>query len=89
MQDAVAAGLAAVVAEYRQAVAGFDADTRPGTVARAAERIRTTKYKVEAYAAYLADEREKLERDLAEAQAELRAKVAALAAPVPGAAPRP
>ena len=84
VQDAVAAGLSAVIADYRQAVAGFDADTRAGTVERAAEKIRTTKFKVEAYAAYLADERGKLERDLAAAQAELRAKVAALAAdPVP------
>ena len=84
VQDAVAAGLAAVIADYRHAVAGFAADTRPSTVAKAAEKIRTTKFKVEAYAAYLADGRDRLERDLAEAQAELRAKVDALAAdPVP------
>ena len=79
VQESVSAGLTALVAEYRRAVAGFDADTRPSTVERAAARIREAKFKVEAYAAYLADGRDRLERALADAQAELRAKVAALA----------
>lgn len=86
VKEAVAAGLAALITEHRQAVAEFDADTRKGTVERAAEKIRRTKFKVEAYAQYLADEREKLERDLAAAQRELRAKVEALAASEPATA---
>jgi hypothetical protein len=80
VKEAVASGLAAVIAEYRAAVAGFDTDTRKGTVERAAEKIRVTKFKVEAYAEYLSGEREKLERDLAAAQRELRAKIDALTA---------
>ncbi|MGC4051930.1 MAG: hypothetical protein QM757_21520 [Paludibaculum sp.] len=50
----MAAGLAALVAEHRQAVAPFGADTREDTLRRAAERIRPTQFKVEAYAEYLA-----------------------------------
>jgi hypothetical protein len=87
VQEAVAAGLAALVAEHRQAVAEFDADTRPGTVERAAEKIRRTKFKIEGYAQYLAEERDKLERDLAAAQRELRAKIEALASAEPATAP--
>jgi uncharacterized protein DUF6744 len=83
VREAVASGLAALITEYRQGVAEFDADTRPGTVERVAEKIRRTKYKVEAYAQFLAEERDKLERDLAEAQQELRARVETLAAAMP------
>ena len=86
VKEAVAAGLAALIAEHRQAVAAFGADTRPGTVERAAEKIRRTKFKVEAYSQYLAEERARLERDLADTQRELRAKVEALAASEPAAA---
>ncbi|QDU18971.1 DUF6744 family protein [Urbifossiella limnaea] len=83
VKEAVADGLSGLIADYRRAVAGFDADTRPGTVERAAEKIRAARFKVEAYAEYLADERGRLERELAAAQRELRAKVEALApAPV-------
>jgi hypothetical protein len=38
-----------------------------------------TRHKVEAYACYLADERDRLERELTEASQRLRAKVAELA----------
>ena len=87
VKEAVAAGLSALIAEHRQAVAEFDTDTRPGTVERAAEKIRRTRFKVESYAQYLAEERERLERDLAAAQRELRAKVEALATAEPATAP--
>jgi hypothetical protein len=79
VRDAVAAGLAALIQEHRQAVAGFDADTRDGTLDRAAERIRTTQFKVAAYAEYLADARGTLDRELAAARDELRARVEHLA----------
>ena len=51
--QAVADGLAAVVAEHRAAVAQFGADTRGDTLQRAAEKIRTTKFKLQTYAEYL------------------------------------
>ena len=84
---AVAAGLAALIAEHAAAVARFGEDTRPDTLARAAERIRQARFKVEAYSAYLAEERAKLEADLAAAARQLRAKVEQLGAVEEAAAP--
>ena len=81
VKDAVAAGIAALIGEHRAAVAAFGSDTRESTLERAAERIRLTRHKIEAYGCYLAEERGRLERDLATASTELRAKVEALAAP--------
>ena len=75
---AVAEGLNALVAEHAAAIEAFDVDTRPSTVERAAERIRTTRYKVEAYSTLLADQRERLERSLVEASSVLRAKLVAM-----------
>jgi hypothetical protein len=72
---AVADGLAAVVAEHRAAVSQFGTDTRDDTLRRAAERIRTTKFKLAAYAEYLSGEKDRLDRAVAEAERELREKV--------------
>jgi hypothetical protein len=79
--QAVADGLAAVVAEHRAAVAQFGTDTRADTLQRAAEKIRTTRFKLVAYAEYLAGERERLEHAVADAERELRDKVEAIATP--------
>jgi hypothetical protein len=80
VKEAVASGLATLIQEHRQAVAEFDTDTRESTLERAAERIRLTRFKVQTYAAYLAEERDHLEKDLANAAAVLRQKVEDLAA---------
>jgi hypothetical protein len=77
--QAVADGLAAVVAEHRAAVAHFGTDTRADTLERAAEKIRTTKFKLQTYAEYLSGERERLDRAVADAERALRAKVAVIA----------
>ena len=79
--QAVADGLAAVVAEHRAAVAQFGTDTRTDTLQRAAEKIRTTKFKLVAYSEYLAGERERLESAVADAERELREKVETIANP--------
>jgi hypothetical protein len=79
VKDAVAGGIAALIEEHRAAIALFGSDTREATLERAAERIRLTRHKIAAYAAYLAEERDHLERDLAETARELRARVEALA----------
>ena len=50
-----------------------------GLTDRAADRVRATQFKVSAYAEYLLDEKDKLDRALAAARAELRAKVEQLA----------
>lgn len=79
VKEAVANGLSTLIAEHRQAIEGFGEDTRPDTLERAAERIRLTKYKVETYAAYLAEEKARLDRELVAATQKLRAKVEELA----------
>ncbi len=81
VKESVAAGLAALIDDHRRAVAQFGDDTREDTLKRAAEKIRSTQFKVAAYAEYLLDEKAKLDRELAAARDELRAKVEQLAAP--------
>ena len=76
----MAAGLAALIDEHRKAVAQFGEDTRGGTLERAADKIRQTRLKVEAYAELLADQKARLDRELAAARDELRHKVGRLAA---------
>jgi hypothetical protein len=76
---AVADGLAAVVAEHRAAVAEFGTDTRVETLQRAAEKIRSTRFKLTAYAEYLTGEKERLERAVADTERELREKVEGIA----------
>jgi hypothetical protein len=81
VKDAVACGIASLIEDHRAAIARFGEDTCPSTLERAAERIRLTRHKLECYSEYLAGERERLERDLSLASAELRKKVESLAAP--------
>ena len=75
IRDSVAAGLAGLIAEHEAAVAEFGADTRPDTIKRAAEKIRTARFKVEAYAALLGDQKARLETSLAAAAEKLRVQV--------------
>lgn len=82
VKEAVAAGLASLIAEHQSAVEAFGEDTRPETLTRAAERIQVARFKVESYAALLADEKSRLDRALANASAKLRQKVSEIAAPV-------
>src|SRR5262249_42683585 len=80
VKEAVACGLAAMIQEHRDAIALFGEDTRESTLERAAERIRVTRHKIASYSEYLSEERSRLEKDLAAASSELRAKVESLAA---------
>jgi hypothetical protein len=75
VKESVAAGLAALIAEHQSAIDTFGEDTRPSTLERAAERIRQTRFKLEAYSDYLAEEKARLEKDLSLAAERLRAKV--------------
>jgi hypothetical protein len=79
VKDAVASGLASLIAEHQIAIESFGEDTRTDTLERAAERIKLTKHKIAAYSAYLAEERDRLERELSLAAAQLRQKVTLLA----------
>ena len=78
VKEAVENGLHDLIEEHRKAVAEFTTDTRESTVERAAERIRQTRFKVQAYAEYLGAAKEGLLGQLADAQDELRKKVAEL-----------
>lgn len=80
VKEAVAGGLAALVQEYREAIAEFGKDTRESTLERAAARIREARFKVESYAEYLAEERAGLEQSLWRAAQELRSKAESVAA---------
>ncbi len=79
VKESVAAGLATLIEEHRRAVETFGVDTREDTLQRAAEKIHTTRLKIEGYAELLADEKARLDRAVALARAELRAKVEQLA----------
>jgi hypothetical protein len=79
VREAVASGIEALIREHEAAVETFGGDTREGTFERAAERIKQTRFKIEAYGEYLAGERSRLERELGRAQDRLRAKVEGLA----------
>jgi hypothetical protein len=80
VKEAVASGIQAMIEEHLSAIDSFGEDTRQDTLVRAAERIRLTKFKIEGYAAYLAEERARLEKDLAAASVKLRDKVEQLSA---------
>jgi hypothetical protein len=80
VKESVAAGIATLIKEHEDAVACFGEDTRPSTLERAADRIRQTRFKLEAYSDYLAEEKARLEKDLSLAAERLRAKVQELMA---------
>ena len=89
VREAVASGLATLIEEHRQAVEGFGTDTRADTLERAAEKIRRTRFKVEGYAAYLAEEKDRLERELDAASRRLWQKVEQITAGRDGVAADP
>ena len=80
VKDAVANGLSNLVNEYLLMIDAFGADTREGTFEKAASQIQQARFKVEAYAGYLAGEQARLESLLDEASAKLKEKVASLMA---------
>jgi hypothetical protein len=74
VQEAVQQGLRVLVDEHLAAVNEFGTDTRPSTLEKAARRIEETKFKIEAYAEYLADQRDQLAVSLATVSLSLRQK---------------
>jgi hypothetical protein len=83
VRESIAAGLAGLIADHRAAVDAFGADTRPETITRAAERIRTSKFKVEAYATLLGEQRANLEAELKTSATHLKAKMAEIGKATP------
>ncbi len=86
VKTAVADGLAAVIEDHRLAIASFGDDTREATIRRAAERIRDTRFKIEAYGDLLLEQKSRLDRELAEAAKTLREKIGSLALSSPSGA---
>lgn len=83
VREAVVDGLNDVIAEHAAAIENFGFDTRDKTFESAAERIKQTRFKIEAYAEYLGEQRAKLEAALAEAAVGLRKRVAEIASTDP------
>ena len=77
-RDAITSGLTTLVQEYLTSIEAFGADTREATFERAASQIQQARFKVEAYAGYLAGEQARLENLLDDAAKKLRTKVAVL-----------
>jgi hypothetical protein len=80
MRETVAEGMARIVREYEEAVKSFGTDTKESTLERCAERIKVARFKVEAYAAYLGEEKARLEESLEAARTQLKARMAAITA---------
>lgn len=78
LQSAVSRGLASLIAEHENAVNDFDSDTRASTLERAAKKIAHTREKIACYAAYLGEERARLERSVAEVNKALAAKISGI-----------
>ena len=77
-KDAIANGLATLVNEYMTSIESFGLDTREATFEKAASQIQQARFKVEAYAGYLAEEQARLNSLLDQAAEKLRAKVGTL-----------
>lgn len=74
VQEAVQQGLQVLIEEHLQAVNDFGTDTRPSTLEKQAAKIEQTKFKIEAYAMYLEDQRDRLNANLATVSVSLRQK---------------
>lgn len=74
VRDAVQEGLQGLLNEHLLAISNFGTDTRESTFQKAHEKITQTKFKIEAYAAYLGEERDKLLAEAAAADMNLREK---------------
>lgn len=79
VQDAMADTFAKLLRDHQQAVKEFTIHTQKGTIESAADKIRATRVKIEAYAHYLKDKSEGLLKEVDLANEHLRAQVAALA----------
>lgn len=79
VKDAVAAKMSSLLDEYQTEVDGFGKDTRDSSLQSAAERIRILQFKIDSYAEYLGDARDRLTAQLTEARKQLKAKIVELA----------
>ena len=83
VKESVQDGLNAVVGEHLRAIEAFDDSTRESTLEKMVKKINETRFKAEAYAEFLADEKAAVESKLAEARKQLREKIQKLGKGVP------
>ena len=78
VQDTIGGAMSALIQEHNQAVAAFTLHTRPDTIEAAAEKIKATRVKIEAYANYLQDRSAGLLAEVDAANAKLIEQVQAI-----------
>lgn len=79
VQDLMAETLAQLIQDHNAAVALFSVNTQKGTIESAADKIKATRVKVEAYANYLQERSKDLLKEVDAANQKLREQVAAIA----------
>ncbi len=79
IQESMKAWIKGFIADHKRAIEAFDGDTRHATMERRVEKIRETKFTVEANAEYLKDLADGLLAELGQLQEELVKKVEAMA----------
>lgn len=78
IQETLADGFNQLIKEHEEAVAGFTVHSRGDAIERAANRIKETRVKIEAYANYLQDKSEALLKAVDDAKKKLAAQVAVI-----------
>lgn len=78
IQNAVGGAMEKLIEDHMLAVKGFEVNTRKDTIARAADKIRDTRVRIEAYAHYLGERQKDLLNKIEEANEKLRQQVAAI-----------
>lgn len=79
VRDIMADKLDRLITEHKVAVKGFSINTQKGTIEAAAEKIKTTRTKIEAYANYLKDRSADLLKEVEAANQQLVEQIAAIA----------
>ena len=83
IQNAVRSAMEKLIEDHITAVKGFEVNTRKDTIERAAERIKETRVKIEAYAHYLGEQQKALLEKIKEANQALKDQVAAIGGGAP------
>ncbi len=74
-RGAICDGLSGLLADYRQKVATYTAETRPAALDRAREELDALEFKVECYGTRLDDRRAEVEAALADTRRAVRARL--------------
>jgi hypothetical protein len=88
VQKSLTSHIETIVADHIRAVSEFSINTRKDTIESAADRIKATRVKIEAYASYLQDQSTDLLKAIDEANKELVARVRMIADEKAAAPPR-